>query len=84
MDARTISTDADVDAAVAMDIEGAARTLPYDIGAYESGAAPAPDPTCNDGIQNGDETGVDCGGSCDPCAVSATGSGALISRRRAY
>ena len=28
---------------------------------------PAP-PTCDDGIQNGDETGVDCGGSvCDPC-----------------
>lgn len=24
-------------------------------------------PTCNDGIQNGDETGVDCGGSCTPC-----------------
>lgn len=23
--------------------------------------------TCSDGIQNGDETGVDCGGSCDPC-----------------
>ena len=23
--------------------------------------------TCNDGIENGDETGVDCGGSCDPC-----------------
>ncbi|MEM6966225.1 MAG: T9SS type A sorting domain-containing protein, partial [Bacteroidota bacterium] len=23
--------------------------------------------TCNDGIQNGDETGVDCGGSCPPC-----------------
>jgi len=33
----------------------------------------APDPqaaTCVDGIQNGDETGVDCGGSaCEPCAV---------------
>ena len=32
-----------------------------------------PDPqaaTCDDGIQNGDETGVDCGGSaCAPCAV---------------
>ncbi len=27
---------------------------------------PAP-PTCDDGIQNGDETGVDCGGSCAPC-----------------
>ncbi|MFK7781718.1 ASPIC/UnbV domain-containing protein, partial [Psychroserpens sp.] len=27
-----------------------------------------PDPTCTDGIQNGDETGVDCGGSCpDAC-----------------
>lgn len=26
-----------------------------------------PDPTCTDGIQNGDETGVDCGGSCPPC-----------------
>ncbi len=24
-------------------------------------------PTCTDGIQNGDETGVDCGGSCPPC-----------------
>ncbi len=29
--------------------------------------ASIPDPTCNDGIQNGDETGVDCGGSCEPC-----------------
>ncbi|SDE06868.1 protein of unknown function [Pricia antarctica] len=24
-------------------------------------------PTCSDGIQNGDETGVDCGGTCTPC-----------------
>ena len=23
--------------------------------------------TCNDGIKNGDETGVDCGGSCSRC-----------------
>ncbi|UGU16687.1 hypothetical protein LS482_02170 [Sinomicrobium kalidii] len=28
--------------------------------------SPAQD-TCSDGIQNGDETGVDCGGSCEPC-----------------
>jgi hypothetical protein len=28
------------------------------------------DPTCTDGIQNGDETGVDCGGSsCNACEV---------------
>ncbi|RME30846.1 hypothetical protein D6789_04455 [Candidatus Woesearchaeota archaeon] len=25
-------------------------------------------PTCNDGIKNGDEEGVDCGGSCAPCS----------------
>ncbi len=31
-----------------------------------------PAPTCNDGIQNGDETGVDCGGSnCEPCGGGA-------------
>ncbi len=24
--------------------------------------------TCEDGMQNGDETGVDCGGACAPCA----------------
>ncbi|MDH7448025.1 M43 family zinc metalloprotease [Aquimarina sp. 2201CG14-23] len=30
-------------------------------------------PTCTDGIQNGDETGIDCGGSsCEPCAVEPT------------
>ncbi|WP_165872219.1 glycosyl hydrolase [Tenacibaculum sp. M341] len=28
---------------------------------------PPPSPTCTDGIQNGNETGVDCGGNCDPC-----------------
>jgi len=26
-----------------------------------------PAPSCTDGVQNGDETGVDCGGSCAPC-----------------
>ncbi|MEZ5007730.1 MAG: M43 family zinc metalloprotease [Chitinophagales bacterium] len=28
----------------------------------------APNPTCSDGIVNGDETGIDCGGSCVPCS----------------
>ncbi|MFD0965135.1 M43 family zinc metalloprotease [Pseudofulvibacter geojedonensis] len=32
----------------------------------------APTPTCTDGIQNGDETGVDCGGSCAPCNTPPT------------
>lgn len=32
----------------------------------------APAPTCDDGIQNGDEEGVDCGGSCpNDCEVVA-------------
>ncbi len=29
--------------------------------------------TCTDGIQNGDETGVDCGGSCSACLVGVQG-----------
>lgn len=29
-------------------------------------------PTCSDGIQNGDETGIDCGGSCSPCVEPCT------------
>lgn len=42
-------------------------------------AGSTPSPTCSDGIQNGDETGVDCGGSCDACSsVSMTiGSGTM-------
>jgi hypothetical protein len=40
-----------------------------DIGAFEFGGTAAPSPTCSDGIQNGDETGIDCGGSCTACPV---------------
>lgn len=29
-------------------------------------------PTCSDGVQNGNETGVDCGGSCEPCQSSCS------------
>lgn len=29
-------------------------------------------PTCSDGLLNGDETGVDCGGSCAPCETAIT------------
>ena len=38
-----------------------------------SALAAAPPATCTDGIENGDETGVDCGGTnCAPCAVPPT------------
>ncbi|HAP60381.1 MAG TPA: hypothetical protein DCR93_13105, partial [Cytophagales bacterium] len=30
-------------------------------------------PSCSDGIQNGDETGIDCGGSCTACATCSDG-----------
>ncbi|MBN1275589.1 right-handed parallel beta-helix repeat-containing protein [Candidatus Woesearchaeota archaeon] len=30
-------------------------------------SAPPPLGTCDDGKQNQDETGIDCGGSCEPC-----------------
>jgi hypothetical protein len=33
--------------------------------------------TCSDGIQNGDETGVDCGGSCSACSQPLTWTGEL-------
>lgn len=29
--------------------------------------------TCNDGVQNGDETGIDCGGTCDACPTCDDG-----------
>ena len=29
------------------------------------------EPTCSDGIMNGDETGIDCGGSCMPCEMAS-------------
>lgn len=37
-------------------------------------------PTCTDGIQNGDETGIDCGGSvCPPCPSPCTSNEISIS-----
>ena len=37
-----------------------------------SGTAGAAIGTCSNGVQDGDETGVDCGGSCDPCPTLPT------------
>ena len=35
----------------------------------DDGIIELPDATCSDGIINGDETGIDCGGSCTPCEI---------------
>ncbi|MCO6475864.1 MAG: hypothetical protein J5I94_04545 [Phaeodactylibacter sp.] len=35
---------------------------------------PTPEATCTDGIQNGEETGIDCGGpDCPPCEIGVQG-----------
>ena len=44
---------------------GASETTNFCVGG-------ATGPSCSDGIQNGDETGVDCGGSCPPCGGGCT------------
>ncbi len=39
----------------------------------------SPTPTCTDGIQNGQETGVDCGGpSCPPCPTGCTSNSGTL------
>ena len=35
-----------------------------------------PEATCGDSVQNGEETDVDCGGACEPCADGAACLGA--------
>ena len=53
-----------------LDAGGVRRTLAL---SDKCGSTPPPTPTCNDGVQNGDETGVDCGGSsCAPCQSSCS------------
>lgn len=38
-----------------------------DLFVYNKSLKPVPNPTCEDGKRNQDETDVDCGGSCGPC-----------------
>jgi len=50
---------------------GCSQTAQVD-GGSRTDAIEAPDlspaPTCSDGVKNGDESDVDCGGRCAPCA----------------
>lgn len=50
--------------------DGATSNMNGTICVYEG-----PDPTCNDGIQNQGETGIDCGGPCPACPVLCTDLG---------
>jgi hypothetical protein len=40
-------------------------------GAGADGGSRCAEPTCADGVSNGDELSVDCGGACGPCALGA-------------
>jgi hypothetical protein len=53
------------------------RDTNYGVSLYEAQVFGDPDPSCttgsascSDGIKNGSETGVDCGGSCPACALT--------------
>jgi len=41
-------------------------------GLHHSGVTQTATPTCSDGIQNQDETGIDCGGVCSACSSTTT------------
>jgi hypothetical protein len=81
---RCCSTDSECSASEGC-IDGTCQTLACGIDANEaSSCGPcvgsdclAPEelaPSCSDGVQNGDETGSDCGGSCpEPCAGGEAG-----------
>lgn len=45
-----------------------ASTELFQIIGYKQSKTPVP--TCSDGIKNGDEEDIDCGGSCSPCVLS--------------
>lgn len=47
--------------------------VPADTGLADTGPMDT-GPSCSDGVHNGDEAAVDCGGSCPPCPTWNTGS----------
>jgi hypothetical protein len=57
----------DVRSVVARDFLGYTRTSSPDIGAISYSAGAPVSETCSDGIQNQNETGIDCGGVCSAC-----------------
>jgi len=64
-----------IDAALPASDASVPGTNPADAGdaadASENADGSAPAPNCGDGLQNGNEQGLDCGGTCAACPVSA-------------
>ena len=72
------------------EVEPARQTKPVEpaeASTDQSAFAPISTPTCTDGVKNGTETDVDCGGACSPCAdgkaCAVAAKPALQSLRRA-
>jgi len=62
-----------------LDFEGVVTNYEYYIingGVDSGGGGPS---TCSDGMKNGDETGIDCGGSCPPCNTIKAPPGWFVS-----
>ena len=58
----------------AFDVFGASQPVSGNPGSVNPNGCSAGEPTCDDGIMNGSETGVDCGGpDCAPCATCDDG-----------
>lgn len=62
----TVSFDVNIPANSTVDIYNQSGDVALNVD-YMNFIGEPTEPTCSDNIQNGDETGVDCGGSCDPC-----------------
>jgi hypothetical protein len=71
---REAMSDGPADAASASDASEAGIDAPASDGPQEADVDAEP-ATCHDNLKDGDETDIDCGGSCPPCAL---GQGCLV------
>jgi hypothetical protein len=65
----TVADTAVADTAVAADTIALDTSTP-DTALSDTGSTETSTTTCTDGIKNGTETDIDCGGTCSPCSVS--------------
>ncbi|MEL6536793.1 MAG: family 31 carbohydrate-binding protein, partial [Bacteroidota bacterium] len=68
----TLGTTYSINAQIQDNTNG--QILPSGSVIFQNGGGGGTNPTCTDGLQNGDETGVDCGGSCAACPTCSDGN----------
>jgi parallel beta-helix repeat protein len=70
------SNESNNNVTVSVHVNAATQVIPDNGGRDRGGVPPysaTPLPSCFDGILNQDETGIDCGGPCDPCMSCSDG-----------